>query len=120
MKKFSTRFRADWNNEDVLSEILEAYFADEEIIKTKASLCYYLNISERGFEERKRTPVFKELLEAADLYVRCSIEQAGMLSDRSFPKFLLETQYGYTKAVQGSEEVSAPEIRISIDGRSKD
>ena len=108
MKKFSLRFRADWNNEEVLAEILQAYFEDETIIKTKASLCYYLNISERGFEERKRVDAFKDLLEGAELYVRCLIEPSGFANDKSFAKFILQTQYEYV--VKTTKEIEIKEM----------
>jgi hypothetical protein len=115
MKKFSARFRADWNNDEILGEILEEYFSDDEIIKTKASLCYWLNISEREFEVRRRTDMFKELLDNADLYVRCLIEQSGMLNDRTFSRFLLETQYGYAKPVAQEEEKAGQYVFNFVD-----
>lgn len=115
MRKFSNRFKADWNNGEILEELLEEFFEDEELLKTKASLCFFLNVSIIEFDRRKRLPEFEALLGQAELLIQMNLESAGMVNDKSFAKFLLETQYGYTKEVKQTSDTPKLHIEVSIE-----
>lgn len=115
MKKFSDRLQADWNNSTALSRILDKYFSDDEIFKTKTSLCVYLNISPREFDRRKKLTEFQELLEMAELCVQEYVEKQGFLQDKSFARFMLETQHGYTKQALNSVDQPKLHIEVSIE-----
>lgn len=119
-KKFTDRLNAKWNSAEVLSEILDQYFEDPTTLKTRAGLCYYLNISELEFEKRKRLPPYAELLGLAELALRVSIERVGFVSDRSFAKFILETQHGYTKNPVSEDEEKGKTLSITLNEVRRD
>lgn len=112
MKCFTTNPFVHWSSREQLIELIDQFWSDVEIPKNWPSLLYWLNMNKYSWEVYKKDVDYTAVLAREELRLEGSLIEVGMTIDRSFPKFLLETQFGYAKQV--TESVDQPKLHIEV------
>ena len=119
MKKFSERINADWYTPERLAELLDEFFDDEDEPKTLTHLYCWLNTDWVTLMQRATiNDEYRRLITAAENECEKWVVNHGFENDKSFARFTLQTQHN--RGVETNKtDSSVPEIRISIDPKSK-